>query len=156
MATLGYVTTENVRAVLGVTEVELPDNSMTDLLVEEQVNVSLLDVYPDHVALNAKIVDLSATAEEIAIWNVLKLYIMYESAVTMLPGLQNLIAQKISDGDTEMQRFLKDDLNATIGRITAQRDRYRGLVNADFAFDVSSSSYVLAIVVPTRDPVVDV
>lgn len=154
MAVILYTTTDAVRAALGVTVRELDDGQITDLTIVDQLEVELDTVYADHVALKAKIDALTATTEEQAIWKRLKLYVLYEAAVIMLSNIQLWSAQKITDSDVEMQRFMKDNLQDTIDRITALRDKYAALVNPTLFPDGALYSH-LTTVVPDYDPVTD-
>ena len=71
----------------------------------------------------------------------------------LLPGLQNLIVQKVTDGDAEMQRFMKDDLDKTKEQITGMRDYLRATLNpTEYG---TSASIIVPIVaaLPDYDPV---
>ena len=79
---------------------------------------------------------------------------MYEAAVIMTPQYQNLFAQKITDGDAEMQRFQKDNLDETIQRMISMRDRYAGILKAAVPGAQPASSVVhFGTVQPAYDPV---
>lgn len=153
MANVFYTTTEAVRAALGVTDKEVEDSQMADLGLEVQLELETDIVYPAHVALKTAIDNLTATAEEIKVWKTLQLFCQYQAAVFMLPGIQNLIPQKLTDGDFEMQRFIKDSLKDTENKIIELRDKYRGLLNST-SFSVTALIHnPLMLSTPTYDPV---
>jgi hypothetical protein len=118
------------------------------------LEIELDTVYAGHAALKVKIDAGTATTNEKATWKRLQIYVQYQAAVFLLPGLQNLTAQKVTDGDAEMQRFQRDSLQETIDRILGQRDKYLGLVNPALVPDGAAFA-VLSLVTPARDPVVD-
>jgi len=150
-----YTSTEAIRACLGVSARELDDAQITDLRMSDQLLESLEDVLSTHVAAAAAGEAVGATDAEVTVLRRLRLYCQYEAAVLLLPQLQTLLVQKISDGDAEMQRFSKDDLERTKDQITAMRNHYRGKLNADFVSEAFVLPTILAVS-PTYDPVTDV
>ena len=123
-----YTTTDAIRAALGVTVNEIADPQIVNLGISDQLDFSLEGVYPDHVNLKAKIDGNTATDAEKRLWKALVLFCQYEAAYIMCAQLQMLTAQKITDGDAEMQRFQKDNLDETISRILQYRNRYAGIL----------------------------
>lgn len=119
-----HTTTDAIRAALGLTDRELKDTQISDLGIESMLEIELSTVYPDHAGLAQKIQDSTATPEEAFVWKVLLQYEKYQCAVFLLPQIQMLVVQRISDGDAEMARFQTDNLQDTIDRITGMRDRY--------------------------------
>lgn len=119
-----YTNTDAIRAALGVTENEIGDSQIINLAIPDQLLFSLESVYADHVALKAVIDNNTATDAQKRLWMALTLFCQYEAAYIMCAQLQMLTAQKITDGDAEMQRFQKDNLEETISRILQHRNRY--------------------------------
>lgn len=147
-----YTTTDKIRAVLGVSDTELTDAQITNLSVAEQLELKLNKLYPDHVALKAVIDATTATDEQKLIWKNILLWCQFAGAVCMLPSVQFWIAQKITDGDVEMQRFQKDNLQDTIDRITGMQDQYANEINPDVG-GAGASTTLFSIVEPDYDPV---
>jgi hypothetical protein len=146
-----YTTTAQIRASLGVTEREIMDVQITDLNVRDQLVFSLKNVYPDHSVLWNK---ANPTDDEKLLKTALILFCQYEAAVIMAAQLQMLTAQKISDGDAEMQRFQKDNLDETIQRISNLRDRYAGELKASVpGFQATAAIAHFGTTQPTYDPV---
>lgn len=151
MTPILYTNTDQIRAALGVSAKELADAQINDLNVGDQLIFSLAGVYPDHVAL---FLIVSPTDPQKLLKSAIGLYCMYESAVIMTPQLQMITAQKITDGDAEMQRFQKDNLDETISRIKEMRDRYASIVKASVPGVIAASPIAhFGTVQPDYDPV---
>lgn len=149
-----YTTTDAIRAALGVTAREITDTQVTDLGISDQLLFSLEKVYPAHVALS-QAQGSSPTDAQVRLYKALVLFCQYEGAYIMTDQLQTLIAQKITDGDAEMQRFMKDNLKDTIARILAARNRWANILNAgsDIPVDTSIVPVMFSTVQPSYDPV---
>lgn len=151
-----HTTTQAIRASLGVTDKDVSDSQLTDLGLVEQLELELEEVYPDHVAAKAAAEDVGATATQIRVFKLVKLFCQYQAAVFALPGFQNLIAQKISDGGFEMQRFMKDDIGKTVSEIQGMRDKYKALLQTVVdSTNVPAPFTVMVVAVPSYDPVTD-
>lgn len=152
-----YTTTDQIRAALGITDREASDVQITDANVILQLTVDLQDVYPDHAALHAAATGGSPTPSDTYLDSVLILYCQYQSCIYLLAAVQMLTAQKITDGDFEMDRFQKDNLQQTIDRITALRDRYRKiLTDASGTGGTTGTTFSqLAVSSPSYDPVLN-
>lgn len=151
---LFYTTTEAIRAALGLTVNELSDQQLSDLGLEDQLSVELDSVYPDHEDAKTDGEDPGATALELRTWKVIKLFVQYQGACFVLPGLQNFAAQKFTDGGFEMQRFSKDNISDTKREIEGLRDKYKGILLEliDPTNTVTPLSPI-ALVTPNFDPV---
>lgn len=149
MAAILYTTTEKIRASLGSSEPEISDLQVTDASVEDQLTIDLEGVYPDHAALAAAQAG-SPSSEEKRLFIILQLYCQFAGACCLLPQLQLLVAQKITDSDVEMQRFMKDDLQKLKDEIIAKRDQYAALLQA--AADISTAAGTPFIPIGTASP----
>jgi hypothetical protein len=154
MAQVGYTNTDQIRAVLGVTDKELGDTMILNLGVADQLTLALAQVYPDHAALKAAIDAETATAEEVLIWTTLTLYARYEAACALLPQFQMIVVKRISDGDVEMQRFGPDDLAQFREEIRGKRDDLIRQLDPDYFGTEPFSQF--GAVVPNYDPVTNV
>lgn len=151
-----YTTTEAIRAALGVTVKDVSDSQLTDLNLTDQLSLELDAVYPDHAAAKTAAEDVSPSAAEVRVFKIIKLFCQYQGAVFTLPGYQNLIAQKVSDGGFEMQRFVKDDIEKTKVEILSMRDKYKSLLELELdSTDTQAPYAVLVVAVPNYDPVTD-
>ena len=147
IATL-YTDTDAIRAALGVSDIELEDSSILNLGMEDQLFLWMEDNYPAHATTWA--LDPSD-----ALRRTLKLLTMYQGAVFMLPQLQMIAAQKITDSDTEMQRFNKDDLELTSAKVMEMRDLYWGRLSPESTTPTDTNGFLFAFVSPSYDPVTD-
>lgn len=153
MATVLHTTTEQIRAALGVSQRDIEDASMLDLDLETLILIEMDKVYSDHAAAVAAGAAPSATDAEKKLAKTIKLFCAYQGAVFLLPGLQHLVAQKVSDGDAEMQRFMKDDLEKTKDQITGMRDYLRAQLNPTTYGTAGALVSPLVSAVPDYDPV---
>jgi hypothetical protein len=147
-----YTTTDAIRAALGVTEKEIADGQIVNLSVRDQLLFSLEDVYPEHATL-AAVQSGTPTADQVRLYTALTLFCQFEAAALMTAQLQMLTAQKITDGDAEMQRFQKDNLQDTINRIYSLRNRYGRVLKAQPSGTVSVA--IFSTTQPAYDPVTD-
>ena len=149
-----YTDSDKVRGALGVTAREISDEQIENLSVADQIEFALSAAYPAHEALKDKISNDSASPTEKTLWKAILLFCQYSGAVSMTPQLQMLTAQKITDGDAEMQRFMKDNLEDTIARITVERNKWLSIVTAAVPGAVAAGAIVhFGTVQPGYDPV---
>ena len=148
---LFYTTTDEVRAVLGLTDKELKDKMILDAGTLDALALALLDHFPDHDALVQRVAGTGATPDDDRLWLLLKGYCRYEAACHLLPQFQMIVVKKITDGDVEMLRFGPDDLAQFVANIRSRRDEYlRGL---DPEFFATTAFYGFGVSVPAYDPV---
>lgn len=154
---LYYTTTEAVRAAIGLTINELSDQQLVDLGLEDQLSVELDIVYPAHATAKTAAEAGGATAAQVRTWKVIKLFVQYQGACFVLPGLQNFSAQKFTDGGFEMQRFGKDDIDKTKAEVMGMRDKYKAIL-AEILDPTNTVTPLTPImtVTPTFDPVTNV
>lgn len=148
-----YTTSESVRAALGITEREVSDAQMSALNLDIQVELDLDIVYPDHATAKTDAEGGSATDGQVRIFRLIRMYCQYQGACLMLPGFQNLIPQKLSDGGFEMQRFAKDDLDKTKAEIYGLRDKYKLALELVLDTDADSPTPIMATSTPQFNPV---
>ncbi len=153
MSSIFYTTTEAIRAVLGVTDVEVEETQILNLGIDTQLELETDVVYSDHATVKAAVDANTATTDQQRVWKILQLFCQYQAAVFMLPGIQLLVAQKITDGDFEMQRFMKDSLQETEAKITELRDKYRGLLNPTAYGSGALVHNPMMLATPTYNPV---
>ncbi len=142
------VTTDNIRAALGLSEVELSDSRIADSMLEFQIQIKVRSVYPNYDTLKA----VHVAPDDAKLWVLVQLYEMYCGAVFMLPQCQLIFAQLMMDGETSMARFQNNNLQDTIDRIVGQADLYAGLLNPTL-YGVGLGFKVLNTATPNYDPV---
>lgn len=155
MTPILYTDTDAVRAALGVTEREVSDSQIVNLQVADHLSIELETVYSAHATLKAAIDANTATAEQKSLYNKLRLFCQYEAAVLLTSNLQMWAFQRVSDGDAEAHRFMPEDLDKTIDRISGLRDKYKALVNPELMENVGFANLVLVAVSPDRDIIED-
>lgn len=147
-----YSDISGVRAVLGLTEREVPTSSVSALDLETLVELELDIVYPSHVSVKLAVEDASATVEQQKIYKLLRLFCSYQGAVFLLPQLQMLVAQAISDGDAEVRRFSVNDLEVTKAQIRGRLQDVKEKLNPEISGNSGLVSPLLAVQ-PDYDPV---
>lgn len=148
-----YATFNNVRACLGLSDRELSDAEIANLAADTMVEIELDAVYPDHAVIFTAVDGGTATADQTKIWRLLINFCAYQTAVFMLPQLQNISFQMISDGDAESRRFMSNDLKQLKTEVLGMLNYVKTLLKGT-SFTVESVSLnVLAVAAPTYDPV---
>lgn len=151
MTTILYTSSDSIRAAIGVTEREISDSTLTGLNLSDQLELALDSVYPDHTALAQN----QSRPADAKLYKVLTLYCQYQGALLVAPSYQMLLVKKISDGDASNERF-EDDLENTLNRLAAVRDRYARILqdaaNGDSA-PATASAPLPVFSAPSYDPV---
>ena len=150
---VSYTNTDNIRAALGVSAVEMSDQRIIDTQIEMQLGLRLTQVCTtDPETIKTDGTSVGATQDQKNLWYALQLYCMYYGAVLMMPALQMLVAATVTDSETTNTRFGVDDIQATIDRITGRADYYAGLLNP--AYETSTLGFTMVgVVSPSYDPV---
>ena len=149
-----YTNTDQIRAVMGISSKELPDDTVLAAEYEVLVESELRLVYPDHSAAITASENLTATPEESSLGKLIRLLCAYEIAVLFLPQLQALIFKKIEDSKAKYERYSEEGLQTLKDDIIAKRDSLRGLLNPDFVLSIANLSFI-GISRPKYDPVTD-
>jgi hypothetical protein len=150
-----YTTSDSIRAALGVTEREISDGQLTALNTADQISIDLDEVYPDHAAAEIAAAGLTPTDLQLRTFSLIKLYCQYQGAVVVLPGFQNFIPQKLTDGGFEQQRFEKDNIEKTKAEIIGRRDKYKLALEQLIDPTATSLPSVLLRSIPDYDPVLN-
>lgn len=153
MASLLYTTTNAVRAAIGLTEKEVPNDSFVDLSIEDQLVIYLTRSCPTYAAIAAAGQATSPTDEEKALWRALKLVCMYEAGYLTLQSNQYLVSQQIESGGVTTTRFSKDDIETILARMAMLRDDYLGVVLGDATLTDEDFVCPFVRVTPGYDPV---
>lgn len=149
-----YTNTDQIRAVLGINNIELPDQTILDAEYEVIVESELTLIYAGHEAAIIASESGSASTSAIALGRRIRLLCAYEIAVLFCPQLQALIFKKIEDSKAKYERYSEEGLQKLKDDVRAMRDYLRGLLNSDYALSVSAMSFI-GISRPTYDPVTD-
>lgn len=147
-----YTSYDAIRAALGVTSNEITDAQLSDLNIEDLIMIELDQVYADHAVAKTTAESNYATDAEVKLWQKIKLFCQYQGAVFLLPALQTLVAQRVSDSQVTMERFMPEELEKTENKIIGMRDWLRAQLNTDYATSALAVSPVISAV-PDYDPV---
>lgn len=127
MSLLTYTTYAEVRSVLGVSSTELPDETLALSIYGMQATLGLEDIHPDIPANFSTVSALpSKTVQQQRFLDLVKLYVPYQTAKTLLVSLPLFAVKQLSDGRAEFQRQaevfedLKDGVDAALNSL-----RYR-------------------------------
>lgn len=123
------VNTDNIRAALGLTAVELTDSAIINARVADQLTLRLAIMFPGYAALKAAAVPGPGTAAQQQQWLAAQLFEMCQGAMFLVPQCQLLMAQTMMDGETTMSRFQNSNLDDTIDRLQGQADLYAAFLN---------------------------
>lgn len=117
-------TYDEVRAQLGASESEFPDVDMDSAGLDKELELDLLDWFPEYAAL-AVDADTSVASQLLA----LKVYSAAFCALSALTGSTLLFLQKKVDGDNQWVRFShKDSLNEFRDALLQKVAKYRARV----------------------------
>lgn len=142
MNLLDYTTYQDVRAALGVNDVELTDETLGLALYSSNLAVELDDIGPtladryDEVRLLA---EETRTKVQQRLFDVTRVFAAYAVAKQCAGSLPMFGPKSISDSKTEVSRFTNDPYKATIKAINEAWSAYRSRTTSALA-DLSASS----------------
>lgn len=136
METLNDITTcSQVRAALGVSETELPDETILQPMYLTQLKEELYSI-SSSMLTDIEAAKLSQTPQSKRLVELTALYATLQVAYSLRGALHNFAPRMISDGKATMQRFidpvkevveaLRDDLISSRTRLQSAYDSYKG------------------------------
>lgn len=128
MQTIGYTDTDQIRSVLGTTDKEVSDADLTVRNLELELYFSFTGWLDDHSDLYTGGTESGATPEEIAVANAIMLYSTYFCAIAVVPALQLLARQSITDGKNALERFTPVNWQELLNRLQERLQFYRSLL----------------------------
>ena len=148
-----YSDTAAIRAAIGVTGKELPDNLFTDQQLELQVKTSLYKLFPTYDTLYTTGVSSEAEADEAYVSDLLTLYCTYYGAVRSIEMIMAM-RQKITDGKQAVERFAID----WVALLEVMKARLAEIVDAldDVLNTSDGGTAYFGKAVPDYDPVANV
>ncbi len=120
MAQLSYTTTDAIRAAIGLTVDEVPDQMLQNQGLEKEINLDLDSWLPGHSSL---------TTEPAVSY--LSLYAQWYAAEQVLKQMLLAIPQMIGDGKSEMRRFLNMKVEELYPKASEKRALYKRLLEQD-------------------------
>lgn len=158
---VNLVTTDSVRAVLGVSAQELPDTVLTNPIYATQLREDMLDLHPQMVADFATISALnSVTDDQGRFLDLAQAYAAYNVATQCLTSLPMFAPQTIMDEKAQLTRnpdfykTLRADVGAVMSKLASRLQRAYTAINAS-ALPPSDTVRVLGVAVGLgSDPVI--
>jgi hypothetical protein len=152
-AITGYTDTDAIRGAVGLTVSDIPDASLIDQKLGSELESDLSEWLPTHAALYATGTAGGATAADAQIAAYLVLYAQWFCASALVTQMVLGIPALISDGKSEMRRFVNIDLDDLAGRVQAKRDFYRNRLAEGQGQAVVTATSIMQAGVPDYDPV---
>lgn len=163
MTLTDYTSYEDVRAALGVTDIELEDSTLSLEVYSSGLEEDLYDVSANLVTtykgVTAK-ADEDRTEKEARVYRLVRVFATYSAAKLLGTSLPMFGPRSVSDGKASMSRFSSDPYKDVLKRLSEQYDLSRGrLIRA--LDDLSSSTTdvtlqtVMLRVSSAYDPVTD-
>lgn len=145
-----YTSTEAIRAVLGVNEVELEDSSMAAQNLDIQILLELDSRAPGHGDKADLAVGAAPTAGQVADLQRLRLAAQYLGAWVIARN-PILFMQEIGDGKNKSKRFGTVDWNELARSLLEEAQRH--LDQLSDSTGTAAGPVLIGIASPTRDPV---
>lgn len=161
MDLLDYTTYPEIRSLLGVNDVELPDETLSldvyssELDLEfDDVSLSLRPRYATVVAIE----EASRTIDQDRFIKTVRVFAAYTVAKSLAGSLPMFGPKTVTDSKTEVSRFANDPFKETIKTIKSKWELYKNRTIAALAVVDSSTSTRTALTVmlvssPSSDPV---
>lgn len=135
---VNLVTTDSVRAVLGVSSKELPDTVLSNSIYSVRLREAMIDLHPQIVADFATIGALaSPTSDQQRFLDLAQTYAAYNVAQQCLVSLPMFSPMTIGDEKAQLIRFadaykaLKDDVGAVLSLIRTKLQNVYQVINPD-------------------------
>lgn len=162
MAISDFISFDDVRAALGVSEDEIKDTTLSLDLYEynlvselESIDLTLISIYETQKGSAPS----TWTAEQIRFYQAVKLFSVYAVAKQATVALPMFGPKEQTDGKASVVRFALDPYKATIDAVLTQYDVFREKLIKAFS-DIGptapppeSSRPYLVVATPTYDPV---
>jgi len=149
-----YATTDEVRACIGVTDNEMPDDMLMDMSLGLSIIADMEVWLDDHAARWTAYKGGSPTSQAILIGRHIQLYCQWAGAY--FASLAYLaIPHQITDGKAAMSRFSKDDASRIKKLAAGMRDKSRSAIQVSLGTDTAAAS-VMGSASPLFDPVTGV
>lgn len=136
-----YTTYEDVRATLGVNDMELEDNTLALEVYSLGLQENLNEISPDLESTYRDIKtsdEENRSPEETRVYRLTRLYATLSVARLLSPALPMFSPKSLSDGKATMSRFSGEPYEKVLKRIAEQHDLYRGRLEAALE-DLTSS-----------------
>lgn len=153
-----YTTYNDVRAALGVSEEDIPDDVLSlnlygDTLTQEfeEISLTIESTYTTTIGLP------TPTDTEVRFISACSLFATYSVAKQLTAAMPLFAAKQVTDGKAQVSRF-DNPYKDVIAQVTAQYEKARARLVAAYGLVVSITSVVtpkvyFGVVLPSVDPV---
>lgn len=149
-ASILYTSTDAIRAVVGVTETEVPDAMITDQHLEMQLKTSLYGWLPTYAAIYTDGTGATPTAEQEYMKDLLVSYCMFFGGVRIVEMILAL-RESVGDGKSQVTRFdlnFGELLSTLKGRMSEAQEALKEVLNPS-----SGGTSYFGAATPDYDPV---
>jgi hypothetical protein len=153
-ASVLYVTTDNIRAAIGVDDADISDPEITDARVDVELQVDLGQWLPAHASIFAASQASSPTSSEILQGQLLTLYCQFKGAAILAEQGAYRFLQKIADGKNQQSRFTSVNWEDVAKKAKDKADKYKDLLNEELGVLPTVAAYpVMSISSASFDPI---
>lgn len=161
MAVTDYTTYEDVRALLGVSDTELPDNVLALQVYDIGLRGELYDISPSCVSSYGTVSDKQPDTRTIAeqwFYDSMRIFAAYAVAKQLTTSLPMFGPKDISDGKATVSRFSDSPYRSVVTAVSKAYDQMRARLERALAAlnsttATNTSRVFLAISSPSFDPV---
>lgn len=151
---LNVVSFSTVRAVLGISETDAPDEVMSAFGLTDDLKLDLSEWLEDYQAILANTWTGTAANREYIYPRVVA-YTKYQCAGMVCKALPGLMLKRISDGENESQRFDGIKFEKIAEQMFGQAGRYREQIENRISSSTATATVnFFGVVAPDYDPVV--
>lgn len=145
-----YTNTATIRAVVGVTDKEVPDTKLTDQHLETQIKTALYGWVPTYEAIYNTGAATGATSDEVYQKDLLVSYCTFFGAVRIVEMIMALRSQ-VSNGKNEVHRF-NVDWKELLSVFKGKLDEVKTLLENLLSTSTGGTKY-FGSSIPSYDPV---
>jgi len=151
---LVYTTTDQVRSIAGIDEVDVTNEMMAHLNIGNELLLDLSSFLPNHEAIYATGNLSGATQEERNATIALSAFCKYWGAGFLLNYMQLSIPQLIRDGKNELRRYENLDLDKLAQKMIDRANKLKDLLEETVGTPpVATVFSIMSSAAPAYDPV---
>ena len=147
-----YTDTATVRALIGLTNKDVKDQSFIDMNLDDKLLSELTDWLPTHDTVYTDGTTGSPTETQKNNLRNLKLYSAYYCA-SHIDQFQLNIMASVGDGKNIMKRFEGIDFDALSAKLAGTASQYKDRLDSEINSATQSTPTLMGLAVPGYDPV---
>lgn len=154
MVPISYTDTDKIRAVLGLSLKDMPDDRLAVRDLEKELNLDLASWVTNIQTLTDAVNSGTATQTESDVIDSIGLYATYFCAKLIIPSLQLATVAKIGDGKNSQERFANINWDSLYDRISERISFYRKFISDNNTTTATAVTYQrFSAVAAAYDPV---